>query len=149
MSRIPSLGPAANSGSQNPKGADLRNLDMSRFMDLMIAELQNQDPLNPVDNAQLLQQISQIREIGATNQLTETLQSVLNGQQIATAGSLIGKDIRALSDDRKDVSGTVDRVTIERDPNDDTKHSLRVHVGSKSVKLKNIREILEKPVGEV
>ena len=47
----------------------------------MITELQNQDPLNPMDNTQMLEQINQIRQIGATDKLTSTLDSVLLGSE--------------------------------------------------------------------
>jgi hypothetical protein len=86
---------------------------MDTFLDLMIAELQNQDPLNPLENDELLAQISQIREVGATDRLTETLESVLLGQNIASATNLIGADVVALTDEGERVSGNVRRVSID------------------------------------
>ena len=113
MTRIPSF--AATPPSDQPFGAQstLNDLDIDTFFQLMIAELQNQDPLNPLENDELLAQISQIREVGATEKLTETLDSVLLGQNIASATSLIGADIQALSDDGQRVEGIVERVSIE------------------------------------
>ncbi len=87
-------------------------MDMSTFLRLMIAELQNQDPLNPLENKDMLAQISQIREIGATDKLTETLESVLLGQSIASSTNLIGAEVEGLSDDSQRVTGVVTRVTI-------------------------------------
>jgi flagellar basal-body rod modification protein FlgD len=142
MSRIPNIGLNTPDPQSRRGPTDLRNFDMSHFLDLMIAELQNQDPLNPMDNSEMLRQISQIREISATNQLTETLQSVLHGQRLTTAGALIGKEIDALGDDQRNIRGVVDRVSIQRDPNDEAKQTLRVHVGGTSVSLENIREIV-------
>jgi flagellar basal-body rod modification protein FlgD len=142
MSRIPAFGSFTPALQQSQsKGGDFRDVDMSSFLNLMIAELQNQDPLNPMENSELIQQISQIREIGATNKLTDTLNAVMHGQQIATAGTLIGKEIVALSDKAENVTGVVERVSVERDPKDDSKFALRVHVGNQSVRLTNIREI--------
>lgn len=91
----------------------LNELDMGDFLKLMIAELQNQDPLNPLENADLIAQISQIREVGATEQLTETLGAVLLGQNIASATSLIGADVEALNEDGERVSGNVRLVSIK------------------------------------
>ncbi len=91
----------------------LNTLDMDTFLNLMLAELKNQDPLNPLDNAELLAQISQIREVGATDRLTETLESVLLGQNIASATNLIGADVVALTDKGERVSGNVRRVSID------------------------------------
>jgi flagellar hook assembly protein FlgD len=90
----------------------INDLDLSTFLDLMITELQNQDPLNPLDNKDMLAQISQLREVGATDRLTETLDSVLLGQNIASATNLIGADISALSGNGENVEGNVRRVEI-------------------------------------
>lgn len=91
----------------------LNNLDLDTFLQLMMAELQNQDPLQPMDNSELLSQISQIREVGATDKLTDTLDSVLLGQNIASATNLIGAQVSAISDDGQSVNGTVDRVSVD------------------------------------
>jgi len=127
------------SGTGGSQAAPQRNqnlgeLDMEDFLGLMISELQNQDPLNPMDNAQMLQQISQIREIGATSQLTETLASVLRGQNLTSASSLMDKDVKALTDDGRTVSGRVSRVSVDAE-------NVRLHIGADSVALNNISEI--------
>ena len=142
MSRLPSvepIGPQVPSSSGG--GNDLRQVDLDQFLQLMIAELQNQDPLNPLDNAELLQQVSQIREIGATNQLTETLESIGTGQNLATASSMIGKHLYALSDEGDSVWGVVDRVSVQVDDTDE-RRTLRIHVGEHSIDLNNVREII-------
>jgi len=114
MSRIPStFGASATDQSFKPADA-INDLDLNTFLKLMIAELQNQDPLNPLDNKDMLAQISQIREVGATDKLTKTLESVLLGQNIASATNLIGADITALSDDFEPVEGVVNHVSIDK-----------------------------------
>jgi hypothetical protein len=114
MSRI-SSSPISNTNQSALSSADaINDLDLSAFLDLMIVELQNQDPLNPLDNKDMLAQISQIREVGATDKLIKTLDSVLLGQNIASATNLIGADITALSDDSEAVEGIVNRISIEK-----------------------------------
>ena len=92
--------------------SSINQLELDDFLDLMIAELQNQDPLNPLENDELLAQISQIREIGASEQLTETLDAVLLGQNITSATNLIGADVVALNEAGQRISGNVQVVTI-------------------------------------
>lgn len=112
MSRINSTsGSAATQAAQEQNPFD--KVDLGDFLDLMIAELQNQDPLNPLENDQLLAQISQIREVGATDKLTKTLDAVLLGQNVASATSLIGADVVALDENNQRVSGNVRQVTID------------------------------------
>ena len=131
---------AISNQTPSAAGADdrnnaLRGLDMDQFLKLMISELQNQDPLNPMENTEILQQISQIREIGATSRLTDTLDAVLLGQNLTSATSMIGKTVEALSDDAQTVRGVVDRVTVtDGDP--------RLHIGDQEIKLKNVKEVL-------
>lgn len=141
MSRINGFTPTLPSATTGSK-TDLRDVDINDFLSLMITELQNQDPLNPMDNAQMLEQIGQIRQISATSQLTESLDAMFIGQNLATATNLIGKRVSALTDDGKNVEGLVDRVTVEVDQKDDSKRTLTVRMGDKTVQLKNVREIL-------
>jgi len=119
----------------------LQNTQVNDFLKLMIAELQQQDPLDPMKNSEMLQQLNQIRSIGATDQLTHTLKAVLIGQNLATASSLIGKDVRALTDEGLDISGRVERVTVTP-ASDNTASSVRVHIGDQRIALSNVREIL-------
>lgn len=133
MSRVSD---AASSGSVFDPTADaLSNVDIDAFLELFIAELQNQDPLNPMDNAQMVEQISQIREVGATDKLTNTLEAVLLGQNLASATSLIGQTVVAMNADGEDVTGKVDKITV-------TNGSPKLHIGDHEVEMTNVREIL-------
>ncbi|HEV7282490.1 MAG TPA: flagellar hook capping FlgD N-terminal domain-containing protein [Pirellulaceae bacterium] len=142
MSTINGAGSTTGSQSTADKTANaFKNVDLDAFLQLMITELSNQDPLNPTDNAQFLQQITQMREISATDTLTGTLDMVLTGQNLATASSLIGKTVDALADDKSNVTGKVDKVAVETDEKSGDR-TIRVYVGAKSTKLENVRQIL-------
>lgn len=112
MSQIPSLLNSASSNQPFGEHNALNDLDLDAFLKLMIVELQNQDPLNPLDNSEMLAQISQLRQIGSNDKLTSTLESVLLGQNIASATNLIGADVDAISNTNEKVSGRVARVSI-------------------------------------
>ncbi len=143
MSSIPgtSSSSSKSSGGGKVEGNDLRNVDLNQFLSLLVTEMQNQDPLNPMDNSQLLTQISQIREIGSTNQLTETLSSLAVGQGLTMASSLIGKSVTALDDKAKEITGVVERVSVKTDDKDNSKRTVKVHIGDSTVDINNIREI--------
>ncbi len=126
---------ATGKSSKDDVASALTGLNLDDFFQLMIAEMQNQDPLNPLENHQLLQQVSQIQEYGATQQLTKTLDSVLLGQNISNATGLIGKNITALTNAGNEVSGAVDRVTIAG-------NLVKLHVGAEDISLGNVREVL-------
>ena len=141
MSRIQS-NPTTVSDSGQAGANDFRDVDVDQFLKLLITEMQNQDPLNPMDNSEMLQQINQIREIGATNKLSDTLGAVLLGQNVATASGLIGKQVYALTDGGKNVEGVVDRVSMEKDENNESQRIIRIHIGEDRIDVKNIREIV-------
>lgn len=142
MSRIPAnlSIPPADAAATSQTDA-IRDVDLDQFLKLMIAELQNQDPLEPLDNTEMLQQITQIREIGSNDRLSLTLQSVLTGQHLATASGLIGRSVSALTDGGENIVGTVDRVSVEVDEADASKRVTKVHIGESSIGLENVREI--------
>jgi flagellar hook assembly protein FlgD len=112
MAQIPSLLNTAPADQPFGEHNALNELNLDSFLKLMIAELQNQDPLNPLDNSEMLAQISQMRQIGSSDKLTNTLKSVLLGQNISSATHLIGSDVDAISDTNERVSGRVQRVSI-------------------------------------
>lgn len=128
---------AAQAGTS---GESYNDLDIGDFLKLLINELQNQDPLDPMDNSEMVAQIGQIREIGATDQLTKTLGSLSSSQELVAASGLIGREVNGLSDDLSSVEGIVDRITVETSDENNSR-SVKVHVGDKTMDIKNIREI--------
>ncbi len=141
MSRINTTFPGATPADTANKPKSLEDLNVDEFLKLMITELTNQDPLNPMDNAQLVEQIGQIRNLSATSKLTDTLDTVVTGQSLSTASSLIGKEVNALNDRNENVTGKVERVSVEVDPDNPAKRTFRVHIGDSKIDLKNVREI--------
>ncbi|WP_254512064.1 flagellar hook assembly protein FlgD [Anatilimnocola floriformis] len=136
-------GSSANSPTDPAKKPkDLKDLDINQFLQIMISELTNQDPLNPMDNNELVQQIGSIRNIAATDKLSNSLDQVQSGQSLSTASSLIGKKVSALTDKAENIEGVVERVSIDVDEDDNTKRTYRVHVNGQDIDLKNVREVL-------
>ncbi|WP_420375035.1 flagellar hook capping FlgD N-terminal domain-containing protein [Pollutimonas sp. H1-120] len=82
---------AANASNNNLMGDT-----QDRFLTLLVTQLQNQDPLNPMDNAQVTSQIAQMATVNGISQLNNTLLA-LSGQmdvsQSMQAAALIGKDV--------------------------------------------------------
>lgn len=144
MTSIPGVGSnnSTSSSSSSVKGNDLNDINLDEFLGLLLTEMQNQDPLNPMDNAQMLAQLGQIREIGSTNQLTQTLSNLAIGQELSSASNMIGKKVSGLSTNSKEISGVVDRVSVQTDPKDSSIRKVSVHIGDSIVDMKNIREIV-------
>ena len=67
-----------------------------RFLKLLVAQMQNQDPLNPLDNAQVTSQMAQINTVNGIEKLNTTVQG-LSGQfvqmQALQGASLVGRNV--------------------------------------------------------
>jgi flagellar basal-body rod modification protein FlgD len=67
-----------------------------RFLKLLVAQMQNQDPLSPMDNAQVTSQMAQINTVSGIEKLNQTVQG-LNGQfvqmQALQGATLVGRDV--------------------------------------------------------
>jgi flagellar basal-body rod modification protein FlgD len=67
-----------------------------RFLKLLVAQMQNQDPLNPMDNAQVTSQMAQINTVSGIDKLNTTVQG-LQGQfvqmQALQGATLVGHDV--------------------------------------------------------
>lgn len=130
-----SVGIQGQTGAQNPTGHDAYDdLQSADFLKLMIAELQNQDPLNPMDNEALLSQINQIRQISSNTKLIDTLDRLSRGQELASASSLLGQIIRGMTEEGDKVVGNVERVGVEEG-------KVYLHVGELKVPMKNVAEM--------
>src|SRR5690606_27366837 len=90
---------AASAAAMAAAGASTNSLmgdTQDRFLTLLVTQLQNQDPLNPMDNAQVTSQIAQLSTVNGIQQLNNTLLA-LSGQmdmsQSLQAAALIGKSV--------------------------------------------------------
>lgn len=86
-----------------------------RFLKLLVAQLHNQDPMNPMDNAQMTSQMAQINTVSGINQLNETVKTLstkFSSMQALQGASLVGRDVlvesNTLSVDAGIAKGAID-----------------------------------------
>jgi flagellar basal-body rod modification protein FlgD len=82
--------PAAPLGATDEAGSQ------DRFLKLLVTQLQNQDPLSPMDNAELTSQIAQINTvtgIATLNTSVQGLSSQFLQMQTVQGAALVGKDV--------------------------------------------------------
>jgi len=75
---------------------DSVSADTDKFMTLLVTQLQNQDPLNPMDNAQMTSQLAQLQTVTGVNKLNttlESLQSSYKSSEAMQATNLIGRGV--------------------------------------------------------
>jgi flagellar basal-body rod modification protein FlgD len=107
--------------TQNDAGSE------DRFLKLLVAQMQNQDPLNPMDNAQVTSQMAQIQSVNGLATLNRSVEGL--GTQFAQmnalqGASLVGRDVivpgnRLVTNDENlvqggfELNGPADSVKVE------------------------------------
>ncbi len=69
-----------------------------RFLKLLVTQLQNQDPMNPLDNAEMTSQLAQMSTVEGINKLDDSLAMLLQGYRVSQslqAASLVGHTVLA------------------------------------------------------
>ncbi|MCB1974986.1 MAG: flagellar hook assembly protein FlgD, partial [Burkholderiaceae bacterium] len=72
-----------------------------RFLKLLVAQLNNQDPMNPLDNAQMTSQIAQINTVTGIQQLNETVKGLAGqfaAQQLMQGSAMVGRNVLIADD---------------------------------------------------
>jgi flagellar basal-body rod modification protein FlgD len=110
-------GTAATSSTQDAQ---------DRFLTLLVTQLKNQDPLNPMDNSQMTSQLAQISTVSGIDKLNTTLNTLVDSignSQSMQAADMIGKNVlvpgtqMTLSNGAAyagiNLSGAADQVTLK------------------------------------
>lgn len=92
-----------------------QSLSSEEFMSLLLAEIQNQNPLEPMKNNEMLEQMSAIKNLEATDALTRQLSQLTEQSKVGEAAGLIGKAIRGESTAGVETVGVVQGVLVEDD----------------------------------
>lgn len=83
-------------GTGSASGAGAAENPQDRFLKLLVTQLKNQDPLNPMDNAQMTSQLAQISTVDGIDKLNTTLQTLISGaneSQAMQAAALVGHGV--------------------------------------------------------
>jgi len=112
-------------GSSNTPQTAAESQD--RFLKLLVTQMQNQDPLNPMDNSQMTSQIAQINTVSGIQQLNTTMTSLSSQfvqMQALQGAALVGRVVTlqgnqmAMGSDGKgyggvDLAGAADSVKVD------------------------------------
>lgn len=112
---------ATNQVAQSPSPSlnMSQSLGQDAFLKLLVTQLQNQDPLQPQDNSQMIAQLAQFSSLEQMTNLAQTDTNVLSSIQaletvtsMSFAHQLIGTQVQVTDGSGKQVSGNVSAITM-------------------------------------
>jgi flagellar basal-body rod modification protein FlgD len=127
-------GNSTQSSGQNGFAA----LTSQDFLKMLITELQNQDPTQPVSNSELLQQLSQMQALQSNVELKSTLDNFANNEQIASGASFLGKVVSGTDANNNQVSGVADQIFMQNG-------TLMIGIGSSAISVANVTGVSLSP----
>ena len=105
------------------------------FLQLLVAQMKNQDPLAPMDNKDLVLQLSQLSTLEGTQNLNDNMTSFINTSSLATATNMIGKDVVYADTTTGDMMiGNIESVKV-------VGTDLTLIVGGAEVKLNQVKYV--------
>lgn len=82
--------------SGTTKNTNTADAQSERFLKLLVAQMNNQDPLNPMDNAQMTSQMAQINTVSGIQQVNTSIQAMAQqfaSMQMAQSAPMVGHDV--------------------------------------------------------
>ena len=109
---VPSVGQSNAAGDAQAKQATPQTVDYQSFLKLLVAQLKNQDPTQPLDSTEYVAQLATFSQVEQSVQTNSKLDQILQASSLSQAGGLIGRNITSAD---QSVSGTVSEVRLASD----------------------------------
>ncbi|MFN0206501.1 MAG: flagellar hook assembly protein FlgD [Planctomycetota bacterium] len=129
--------PALSAGPSAPAAASgSGNVDKDQFLNLLVNQLKNQNPLEPVTNEQFIGQLAQFQSLEAQQEMNSNLNTLIDLQAVTStishltqASSLMGKKIEYTDvETQEKATGIVTSVGLENG-------SVVAKIGDKSIPI--------------
>ncbi len=97
-------------GASTSSSTDKTTLDKDSFLKLMMVELQHQDPLQPTDPTQYINELSQLTTLEQTTNMAASNAKIAQSENTVAALQLLGHSVTYTDGSGKTQTGTVQRV---------------------------------------
>lgn len=88
-------------------------LSREEFFKILTTQMEQQDPMSPMESENFLNQLVSLQSLDTTQQLSESLGGLVNQQEFTTASNLLGREVLAMQGSFP-IEGLVDRV-VQKD----------------------------------
>lgn len=109
------IGATSTQATQQAQPTTLGGLGGDAFLQLLVAQLRYQNPMDPSDGTEFLQQTAQFTQVETLQGLADTQAQLMNLTQFSLAVGLNGKTVEAISGDGSHISGDVAGVRFTAD----------------------------------
>jgi len=117
---------------------DISNIDSQEFMTILLAQLQNQNPLDPVDDTEFMAQIAQMNSLQELSSIKQKIGALVTRNDALYASNLIGKTVKAETENGEEIEGVVTETFTELD-------ECYLTIGDFTVALASVLGIIEAP----
>ena len=95
-------------------GGSRDTVKASDFLKLLVAQLSNQDPLDPMDDKEFMAQMAQFTSLEEMSSLNKTMSNFVQNQQASAASAYLGRDVTILRESGSgiEVEGSVTAIKI-------------------------------------
>lgn len=108
----PTLGKSATLESKSSKATDPAQMQ-NDFLKLLVTQVTNQDPMEPLKDSEFIGQIAQFSTLESIEKLNANFTQMLFLQQLTQGSNLIGKNVQyQASGDTEQQTGVVDSVQV-------------------------------------
>ena len=114
---------------------DNTKLSSKAFLQLLVAQLQYQDPSKPVDTSSFMNETATLTQVQASESSAETSTAMLTAQRAQTASSLVGKTVSYTAADGSLATGYITAATINTP-------SPTLKINNKDIALTAIQQVL-------
>jgi len=137
---ISNIGAASGGGTQGITQGKEQEMGKEDFLKLLVAQMKEQDPLNPTSNEDLVMQLAQFSSIEQTENMNKNLNEFIGQNAMGMAGSMIGQEIEAANPDTGVITkGVVKQVNV-------SSKGTKLVVGNDQVDLKHVITLKGEPV---
>ena len=111
MTVIPPISGAPQTGTQTPVSGTNSQLGKDQFLKLFVAQLQHQDPMNPMEDTEFMGQMASFSTLEQVTNLATANAQIAESLSSTSAVSLIGRTVTWTDADDVSHTGIVEKVT--------------------------------------
>src|SRR5687768_8115092 len=108
VSNVTTAPPVSNTTSTATNDAKEATLNYDSFLKLLVAQMKNQDPTDPIDASQQMSQLATFSSVEQAIKTNNHLESLIQETSLSQAASLIGKHITSADGETKGIVKSVD-----------------------------------------